>query len=452
MKTVKEWCWMHYEQYLVNEWIQCRNEGRDVDDLKELCEFVERESRREGSRRDFEAIGAETGRLLVNSAVKPGYAYNEPSDYESILDARPEQTFSPVHPKQSDALRDRIAGAWAGRIAGCLIGKPFEGWRYANIKKFLSLSGNMPMRRYARLADFTETVRQHFEPNPEAAWADNFTGASPADDDTTYTVIGLKTVESFGRDFLAVQALESWLRYMPIVTACTAERITYCNAARGLVPPETARYHNPYREYIGAQIRADFYGYCNPGDPFNAASMAYRDASISHTGNGIYGEMWVAAMIAIAAVSSNIRYVVTTALEQIPANCRLAEAVWRVVKDFDNGTREEEAREKLYTLYNENIELEWGSVITNAAVVAHSLLYGGGDFAKTAGTAVMCGYDTDCNGATAGSVVGMLLGKSGIPAVWYETFSGELLTSVEGYNRVSVDSLTEKTMSLLPRE
>ena len=36
MKTVKEWCWMHYEQYLVNEWIQCRNEGRDVDDLKEL--------------------------------------------------------------------------------------------------------------------------------------------------------------------------------------------------------------------------------------------------------------------------------------------------------------------------------------------------------------------------------------------------------------------------------
>lgn len=228
MKTVKEWCWMHYEQYLVNEWIQCRNEGRDVDDLKELCEFVERESRREGSRRDFEAIGAETGRLLVNSAVKPGYAYNEPSDYESILDARPEQTFSPVHPKQSDALRDRIAGAWAGRIAGCLIGKPFEGWRYANIKKFLSLSGNMPMRRYARLADFTETVRQHFEPNPEAAWADNFTGASPADDDTTYTVIGLKTVESFGRDFLAVQALESWLRYMPIVTACTAERITYC--------------------------------------------------------------------------------------------------------------------------------------------------------------------------------------------------------------------------------
>ena len=181
MKTVKEWCWMHYEQYLVNEWIQCRNEGRDVDDLKELCEFVERESRREGSRRDFEAIGAETGRLLVNSAVKPGYAYNEPSDYESILDARPEQTFSPVHPKQSDALRDRIAAAWAGRIAGCLIGKPFEGWRYANIKKFLSLSGNMPMRRYARLADFTETVRQHFEPNPEAAWADNFTGASPAD-------------------------------------------------------------------------------------------------------------------------------------------------------------------------------------------------------------------------------------------------------------------------------
>ena len=41
MKTVKEWCWMHYEQYLVNEWIQCRNEGRDVDDLKELCAYLQ---------------------------------------------------------------------------------------------------------------------------------------------------------------------------------------------------------------------------------------------------------------------------------------------------------------------------------------------------------------------------------------------------------------------------
>ena len=56
---------------------------------------------------------------------------------------------------------------------------------------------------------------------------------------------------------------------------------------------------NPYREWIGAQIRADICGYV-PRPPGAAAKLAFRDASLSHTANGIYGAMWSAALVAAA--------------------------------------------------------------------------------------------------------------------------------------------------------
>jgi hypothetical protein len=54
----------------------------------------------------------------------------------------------------------------------------------------------------------------------------------------------------------------------------------------------------------------------------------------------------------------------------------------------------------------------------NAAWAVLGLLYGDGDFGKTLEVSARAGDDSDCNPATAGGVLGTILGLAGIPGPW----------------------------------
>ena len=84
---------------------------------------------------------------------------------------------------------------------------------------------------------------------------------------------------------------------------------------------------NPFREWIGAQIRTDLYGWVNPGDVLRAAEWAWRDAAVSHTRNGIYGAMYAAALGAYAVVAISIEEVLDAAASVVPPASRLARAI-----------------------------------------------------------------------------------------------------------------------------
>jgi len=113
----------------------------------------------------------------------------------------------------------------------------------------------------------------------------------PRDDDIDYTILGLHILESFGTEVTSEQIADEWLSHLQYASVYTAEREAYRNLANHLPIPETAVYLNPYREWIGAQIRADPWGYVMAGRPVAAADLAFKDARISHVKNGIYGEM-----------------------------------------------------------------------------------------------------------------------------------------------------------------
>src|SRR5262249_49005219 len=89
-------------------------------------------------------------------------------------------------------------------------------------------------------------------------------------------------------------------------------------------PEYTRRNRNPYREWIGAQIRADGWAWMCAGKPELAAELAYRDACWTHERNGIYGEMMFAAIQAAAFVERDPARLVEIGLSEIPSGCRLA--------------------------------------------------------------------------------------------------------------------------------
>ena len=180
--------------------------------------------------------------------------------------------------------------------------------------------------------------------------------------------------------------------------------------------------------------------------------MAWRDASISHVKNGIYGEMFVSAMLAKAAVCDDITEIIKTGLSQVPSKSRLAHEVGRVLDWYASGVPEEEVFSRIHEEWDEFDQHNWCHTVSNAMIVAACLLYGEKDFSKTVGIAVQTGFDTDCNGATAGSVLGMILGERHIPERWPAAFNKTLRTSIAGYHEVTVDELTEKTLSLMVRD
>ena len=174
--------------------------------------------------------------------------------------------------------------------------------------------------------------------------------------------------------------------------------------------------------------------------------MAWRDASISHTKNGFYGEMFVAAMLAVAAETDDFEDIIKGGLAQIPCTSRLYEAVTEVLNGFKNGGSKKEVFEKIHKKYDEYTGHGWCHTISNAMIVTAALLYGKGDYGKSICMAVETGFDTDCNGATVGSIIGMAKGIDNIPEYWTKPIKDTLHTSIFGIGTVKISDRVQLTL------
>ena len=423
------------KEILLQELVQLREEGRDPGKLAEDVGDCDEESL---TPERFESLYAE----LTSSPVRSEYPYVEPSDLAGIRAERPNGPRTLSLSLDEDELYDRLYGAWLGRCAGCMLGKPVEGWPRARIDRYLKTAAAYPLHDYFPVLDpFPEGLELN------KSWPETALGHiryMARDDDTDYTVLGLSVLEDYGLEFSTDDVAEQWLSRLPYHRVYTAERVAYRNLVNGFDPPHTANHHNPYREWIGALIRADTWGYVAIGRPELAAELAFRDAVLSHTKNGIYGEMLVAGMLAAAPVTGDVAETIHLGLTEIPKSCRLAQAVQDVLETHASCSDWDVAWNSLMAEYGGYHRVH---TINNAIIVLLGLLYGDGDFGKTICLAVMGGHDTDCNGATAGSIAGMILGANGLPDKWTGPLNDSLKSAVMGFDDTRISDLARRTVA-----
>ena len=344
-------------------------------------------------------------------------------------------------------INERVRRAWQGRISGCQLGKPVELLSMQKgaeaLHDYLEETRALPLRDYVPYRPDT-LVAQH----GAGSCRDRIERSEP-DDDINYTFLALLMLEEHGAELQTEDIARAWLKRLPLGSVFTAERAAYKTllargsewfvegAPLGFDLAECA--DNPFNEWIGAQIRADLYGWVCPGRPALAAELAARDARLSHRDDGVHGAAFVAALGAAIPAATSLESAIETAAAQIPADSGAAEAV-RL------GRAQVDAADGGHRLREHYAGMSPVHTLNNLALVVWALLRHRNDYGAAIGEVVTAGLDTDCNGATVGGLWG--LQGHPIPEAWTRPWNERVAFGLAGIDEIPLGELVERTVAV----
>lgn len=313
---------------------------------------------------------------------------------------------------------DKVKACWTGKNIGGTMGAPYE--------------------RKTEMQDIQGFITKKGEPMPN--------------DDLDLQLCWLCAVEDRGIKNITPQLLgEYWIDYIP--PYWNEYGIGKANLAMGMLPPYSGEYKNEkWSDSNGAFIRTEIWACLFPSLPELAVRYAYIDACVDHgLGEGTYSAMFVAAMESAAFVEKDVRKLIDIGLSYIPEDCKLAKTVKLAIELYDNHTDFAVARNKVVEF---NADLGWFQSPANVSFVILGLLYGEGDFKKSMIYAIDCGDDTDCTGATIGSIMGIVGGTKAIPEDWAEYIGNRIITCSLNMDSAfwpkTLEELTERVYELVP--
>ncbi len=310
---------------------------------------------------------------------------------------------------------NRVYAGWLGKCIGVRFGAPLEGWTYQEIRDTLG-----EVTEYLPLP-----AGKLFKP----------------DDDTALPMLLIQALADYGAKVTAVNLGETWLNYLADQRGTlwwggygiSTEHTAYLNLANGVNVPlsgSIAMNGAHLAEQIGGQIFSDIWGLVVPNNPQLAAEYGAKAASVSHDGNGVYGGMFIAALVSAAFSERDPHKLIEIGLSHIPAESEFAR-VTTAVCQFHQQYPDDWHAACAFIQANFGYDRYPGEVhiIPNAGIVAMALLYGDGDFSRAVQIANMGGWDTDCNVGNVGAIMGVAVGLEGIERQWREPMDDLLITA-----------------------
>lgn len=312
--------------------------------------------------------------------------------------------------------RKKVLACWYGKNIGGTLGGPYEGFPVVNHLTF-------------------------YDPVP--------TGSMP-NDDLELQAMYAAALDRMEKPCVSRETLaDIWSKHMKFM--CDEYAVAVRNLEMGLRPPWTGRFDNHFTCGMGAAIRSELWACLAPGNPGLAAKFAYEDACIDHDGAGVDAEVFNAVVESLAFVEPDVRKLTEAGLEYLPADSTLAAGIREAISLWDETHDWLHCRNVLFEKYASEAATD---VRINLPFTVLALLSGNGDFGKTICDAVNCGMDTDCTGATAGAILG-ILNPDGIPEEWMKPVGKELVvrtSMIPGLDfPPTLDAFTDQILSLKKR-
>ncbi len=366
---------------------------------------------------DRPGLRALTARLLAaihaapRDPASPYWQFEHPEDWPAVTAAMDPQAAQPAgRPAALPDLEERILSGWLGQLAGGAFGTAIEGYHYRQIQ-----------RVYGRIDSYITT--------PETM-----------NDDVTYELVFLDVFERLGRALNSVELGLEWVRQIPF--GWSAEWVALHNMQDGILPPDSGRCRNPYSDWIGAQMRGMVCGMLAPAWPLEAARLAHLDGVVSHSANGMYGELYAAVLTSLAFVIEDPRELVVEALRYLPQGSQYVRVARECLEVIRSGANPENAWEILDRRFE---EYNWIHAYPNLAADLLALWFSQGDMSEAFACLAAAGLDVDCNAGLVGNVLGV---QRRTPEKWAAPLGDTLETYVPGKEKLSIRELAARTAAL----
>ncbi len=288
-----------------------------------------------------------------------------------------------------EEYKRKLKSCFIGKAVGGTLGMPFEG--------------NTELRELT-----------YYDPVPEEM---------VANDDLDLQVVCLETIKASGLPVNRRKIAQGYLDHLR--GAPDEYGVMQRNLALDLYPPLSGSFDNKFTGGMGGAIRSELWACLAPGNPALAAALSREDACVDHSDDGVEAAVFLSAIESAAFVESDIQRIVETGLSFLNKDGRLFQALSYTKEALWETGDYIKAREMLLErFYVQN----WTDVSINLSFILLGLLFGNGDFDKSICTAVNCGWDADCTGATIGALMG-ILNPDGIDPKWTKPIGEALILS-----------------------